>query len=285
MSNEASNEERMMSGVEQFFKIFEMVKAFQEENSNVTPIKLIDQLSEFIIQLEPHSKEEDAYKKALVERMIYTLNSIKLMWEHERFIDALALLRSVLDCACRLHQYHVDQDSITKQRKDAFKILGVGSGVQFTAEKIGEAGFFIRLVNAFLSDFIHPGFISLIFTEAEKEEDARLIMELTAQVSLPVIQLIVSKTYEDFEVDEGTMLFMFMFQAVDIAERLSKLPQKKLIEPKELEWFKDNDIFASSQVGKFMKDTLEEALDNPEKMRKTFGNFFNLNFDSEVDVR
>lgn len=283
MSKEASNQESTMSGVKQFFEAFQMMKVFQDEDPSITPITFTEQLSDLITKLEAHLDETDAYKKALVQRIIYTLNSIKVIWEHERFIDVLALLRTVLDCAARLHQYHIDKDSITKQKKDAFKILGTGSGIQFTAEKISEAGFFIRLINAFLSDFIHPGLISLIFTEAEQEEEARLILELTAQVSIPVIELVLSKTYEDFEIEENIMLFTFMCQAVDIADKLSKLPQKQLLDPEQLEWFKNEDVFASSQVGKFMRESLEAALDNPEQMKEVFGNFFNLNFDSEID--
>lgn len=65
--------------------------------------------------------------------MIASLETISLIWKNNKHYDGLTLMRMVLNYAVRLYHYHTDKNAILKEKSDASKFLGTGTGISSAA--------------------------------------------------------------------------------------------------------------------------------------------------------
>lgn len=175
--------------------------------------------------LRSHKDEDDDYRKALVGRMISTINGVEVLRANNNYLETPVLLRVTFENAARLYQYTYDKESIIKQEKKAYKILGKSPNPKFAINHIPDAKDALNMIYRFLCGFSHPDIMSLILS-LEQGEGNETIIDMISKYSLIGIILIISKVYSDIEIDENELFIM----SIDIGRFIIKNLRASILE-------------------------------------------------------
>ncbi|MFD1887001.1 hypothetical protein [Paenibacillus wenxiniae] len=224
-----------------------------------------DKTTEYYIEklrnvLQIHKNESEDYKRALIRRMISTLNSITLLRSNNLFLETPTLLRVTFESASRLYQYTYHKNSVTRKHVDAYKILGVSPTPKYTIDKMGEAKEVLNYTYRFLCGFAHPDVLSLILS-LEDEENNKALIDMISKYSIVGILYIIAKIYPN-DVDESDFVSMIASLGGFIFEKTIEETQQE----GKLEAFmqllkEENNLFADIQMNEILQD-LNTEFDN-----------------------
>ena len=197
-----------------FIDLIKSIPFDEEQTTDFYILKLQN-----VLQLHEHESEE--YKKALIKRMISTLNSITLLRQNNCYLETPVLLRVTFESTARLYQYTYHKSSVTRREPDAYKILGRSPGPNYAINRIGEGKEFLKFIYRYLCSFAHPDVLSLILS-LEDEEKNETSIDMISRFSMIGILYMLSKVYPD-DVDDSDFVSMilglvsFIFQQTIIA--------------------------------------------------------------------
>ncbi|WP_172249988.1 hypothetical protein [Saccharibacillus deserti] len=254
---------------EDFDQVIESLNS--TEFSTYDHVSFLEEIGTMIKGFEPHLEDNDQYKRVLNKRIVSTFNSIVLMWTNEQYHDAMALLRSILDFAARLYQYHTDEQTITREKRDAFKFLGTGTGVSSASKSLEEIEDYVSFANAMLSDFVHPGVVSLLMMEDTHKEGRSQLMEMMAFSILPAIRAFVGEVYEDLKGGEDALSMTHLSKSIHLLKQYKTIEGSPLITEEQLKMLSENDIFSSSGSGILVKRFFDEFAKDPSKFSYFIG--------------
>jgi len=193
---------------------------------------------ELIMQLVQRAllETEDTYNIWILKRIRSSMCAANTLFEREYFTEVPVLLRVAFEHASRYYQAMLYPETITRNHKEALKLLGRSPGPGKVLEDFGESA---KTTYAFLCGFAHPDLMSLALTDDKSETVRNIITMLTATTNVAIYQIITKvnpslKATSEYEEEMGkdihvsiNNIVIEMLSKIDNAGLMKEIIQKK----------------------------------------------------------